>query len=268
MRRTASVTLILIVSLLTSAANASDMWVLMGHAAAQRAECQYYFWFGEVLLHNLTDQQATVHVADVSSNATIPAGEDITLSPQRTVAIPSKRPFDNDFSNNLWVMHLTTPDAIAAESRIELQSAFCSAAPVLPFFPTNGRMSFTVYGTLRDANASQVFLGTDLGGIPSRNNVAIYNSAPTLANATVELHRACDDTVVSTVAGSIPANSVRQLSLGGVDPTGTCAGTVGTAPAYAGYLVVRVDQPSLAWPSTLASDRDIVVSYGTSANTR
>jgi hypothetical protein len=249
-------------------ASATEIWVLGGEAFTQRTVCTAYIWFGEAIFLNPTDGPAVVHVIDVSTGpAGVVLGQDISMAAHQAIAIPSQVPAENGIRNALWVMHVSVPDWVAVSSRIELESySTCSVRPVLPFFPTNGRMSFAVYKALQPPNVARYFVGSDLGGIPARNNVAIYNAGAVPASAQVELHRACDGAVIGSTMAVIPANTVQQVPLGGIDPLALCVSS--SPPPYAGYVSVRVDQPSATWVSTLATDREIVVSYGTSTNSQ
>ncbi len=232
-------------------AAAADMWILGGHAVSPQDSCNEYIWFGETLFLNPADAPAALQVIDVSSGgAPLAAGQQISMPAHTTVTVPFIRPLESDSTSALWVAHLDVPDVVAAESRIEVENYFlCSLRPPSAFFPTNGRISVPIYRSLQAPNTPRNFLGTDLGGIPSRNNVAVYNSAAVDAHATIELHRACDDSIVSSASVTIPSRTIQQFPLGGVDPQEQCASSA--PPPYLGYISVVVDQPSLSWASTL-----------------
>src|SRR4029077_6232298 len=79
--------------------------------------------------------------------------------------------------------------------------------------------------------------------------VAIYNAGQQPALASIEVRRACDNSVVDNRTVTINPNTIIQV--GGLT-TGTNDCTIGTRTTnFALYPVVTVDQPSFSIVSTL-----------------
>jgi len=238
-----------------SPAHAGDVYALLGMAIGSSPEpCTYYQWTGNVLFHNAGDSDAVIRGLN-ASNGRPPTGAPVefVIPPHRTDSLHA----GSFFAAPLFVGKFDVPDRVVVESRIELGTQYCTLNPP-PANPNRGKLSFPVYRSLQPPNLPKIHLGTDLGLIDARNNVAIYNAGAVTANAQIEVHRGCDDSLIDSRDVAIPAYSVVSANglavASGLAPCGT------TAP-YVTYVTVVVDQPSLSWVSTLANGKDLSVVY-------
>lgn len=133
-----------------------------------------------------------------------------------------------------------------------IYQSYGGAPPRLFLF---GRTSLPVFRSLAAPNNPQVHLGADLGGLPSRINVGIYNaSQDATATARIELRSACNDTLLQSRIVSIPPNTIHQF--GGFGAHVFCERRFGSSAGtdFAMYVVVTVDQPSLSYVAALRND--------------
>ena len=102
---------------------------------------------------------------------------------------------------------------------------------------------------------SATFLGSDLGSdenglaTNARINVVVYNSSSLPSVAVVESRRACDESVIERRTVSLAGNTAAQLA-GLSTVTAGCTTADNTSGSY---VVVSLDQPGLAWETTLAN---------------
>ncbi len=239
--------------LIASTVFASDVWVVQGSAqAATPTPCLFTLWVGDVLFFNTNPGSVNVALIGTSDSPpassqasfTIGAGQAATLNAKTNFTwVPSSRP-------PIWVDHLSVPDGVRIESRLELSEAECFPPPA-SFPAAFGKLSFPVYRSLAPAGSQQLFLGADNGTADSRVNIGVYNAGTVRAAAHLEVRRACDDLVVATEGVTIAPNSLTQFSLQPTQDRPACIDN--RANAYANYATVTVDQPSLAYVSTLSN---------------
>jgi len=149
------------------------------------------------------------------------------------------------------VDHLEVPDGVKIESRLELGGTSCSPTTPASFPAAFGKLSFPVVRSLAPANTRQLFLGADNGASDSRVNIGVFNASVVPALAHLEVRRACDDLLLASQDATIAANQLSQISLFPVIDRPPCADE--RANGYASYAAVTVDQPSLAYVSTLSN---------------
>lgn len=252
---------LVLIAALNSAAG-SDVYALQGMAIGPGVEpCTFYQWTGELLLYNNGDNAAVVRGLNVS------AGQPPTGTPVEFV-IPSHHT-DTSTSHSgltnvaaLWVARLEVPADVLVESRIEIGTQYCAGPPPIGN-PNRGKLSFQTYRSLQPAGIAKVHLGTDLASMDARNNVAVYNAGSVIANAHIEVRRACDDSLIDSRDVQVPA--YRVVSVNGL-AVATGRDLCGTAAPYVTRVTVVVDQPSLSWVSTLANGRDLSVVYATTSS--
>src|SRR4029077_16771278 len=111
----------------------------------------------------------------------------------------------------MWVVHMDIPDGVAIESRDEI--AYVEHIVLEPFVRpiATGKVSMPVIRTLTPAGVPQIKLGTDIGTTTARQNVAIYNAGQQPALASIEVRRACDNSVVDNRTVTINPNTIIQV---------------------------------------------------------
>jgi len=242
-----------VVGLVASTLVAADVWVVQGSAqAATPTPCLFTLWVGDVLFFNTNPGSVNVALVGTSDSPpassqggfTIGAGQAATLNAKTNFTwFPSSRP-------PIWVDHLSVPDGVRIESRLELSEAECFPPPA-SFPAAFGKLSFPVYRSLAPAGSPQLFLGADNGSADSRVNIGVYNAGTVQGAAHLEVRRACDDFVGAAQDVTIGPNSLTQFSLQQTQDHPAC--TDNRADAYENYATVTVDQPSLAYVSTLSN---------------
>jgi hypothetical protein len=149
------------------------------------------------------------------------------------------------------------PTGIVVASRGEVYGGGADGLP-LPCNPflvgttVFGSFALPVVRQLTPAGIPQFHLASDLGTIASRTNVGIYNGATAAAVASIEARRSCDDALIESRTVTIPANSVVQSGGFINSPPGCFEG--GSTPDHERYVVVRVDQRSFSFVTTIAQD--------------
>jgi hypothetical protein len=230
----------------------------------RNALCHKAIWKSDVLFYNRSSTDAVVRLLDIS-NGTMPNTVDTALPvpPGRVIAMghldPSKfywapappRP-DNE---RLWVMHVDIPDGVSVESRNEvIDNEWCTDVGA-PLRRAVGKVSMPVITRLAPAGTPQVTLGTDIVARGSRTNVMVYNAAEQTASATIEVRRACDDTVIGRQVVNVPPRTIRQFG-GFTNDLDTVCPFPPRAEQYVRYTVVTVDQPSFTIVSTLTESQE------------
>jgi len=236
-------------------AQANDAYIVRFFANGMGTECAQSVWTDNILFFNRTSVPATVTLLGVS-NGTLrtDAPRELQLPPNRATALRTGPFFRTAFIWSplglppLWVVHLDVPDGVTVESRDEVYAVFvCGLTDDgLPEPEVAGKVSLPIFRSLVPAGRPQVKLGTDLGYRDSRLNVAIYNAGTEQANATVEVRRACDDSLIESRHVTLPANTIAQF--GGF--AGTGARCVPELAAL--YTTVTVDQPSFSYVSNVS----------------
>jgi len=241
--------LILVATFFSSAAVASDVYLLRFDAVSRQSGCLNVVWHDQAMLLNSTNAPATVRVVGVSEGKpasgaadsfVIPAGSAVSLEdalgrPWLSIA-------------RLYVMHLDVPPGIRVASRNEvyINNGCISVQPPRP--GALAQVSMPVFTALVPAGVPQVHLGTDLGERPSRTNVGIYNAGSVPAQARIELRRVCDNTVVDVRTVSIAPSATVQVGSLAAGPN-LCQST--SQSEWLRYVVVSVDQPSLTFVSNV-----------------
>lgn len=239
-------------------AHATDVFVLQGQAVGPNAPCALVTWTGMMSFFNSGSTDAVVRLVGVSG------GGDIGDRPRELVVPPRQltQTFLWNFSPApLWVLHLDVPESVTVESRMNVgEQRQCPPFPPLDLSATRGKIDFPIRTSLSPANQPQIHLGTDLGTIRARNNIAVYNGGTRSASARVEIRRGCDDALVESREVVIEANAVIQVM--NLPGTSTCDpfGNTRNAPFLA-YAVVTVDQPSVSWVSSISNEHATNVVY-------
>lgn len=211
-------------------------------------------WSDDILFLNTNATPVTVRFLGVSNGNARVDVPSLELPPLRTTSLASTpsvaRKWSPDPLTGLWILHLDVPAGVVVESRDEFYRQ-----PPIPELTTpipRGKVSLPVFRELRPASEPQVHLGTDLGGFDSHINVGVFNAGGVTGVATIEVRRTCDDAVVDTRAVSVPPNTVLQVSGLRVEQSSVC--TDSRTTAWARYVRIVVDQPSLTFVSTVNSE--------------
>lgn len=207
-------------------------------------------WMDDVLFYNTLPLTATVRLLGVSNGIGESNPADLLLPPGTLVSLNASAGPRNTWrpteATPMWMVHLDIPEGVIIESRDE-SYVLLGVGSIPPL--ARGKVSMPIVRALTPANQPQVVLGTDLGGVDSRVNVAVYNAGPSSATVTIEVRRACDSALVDSAVASIPPNSVTQVGGFIIGDSSTCAAT---APEpWARYTVVTVSQPSIAFVSNI-----------------
>lgn len=227
-------------------------------------ECLRVGWRDRLTFRNTTAGEASVRLLGASNGYIPPRDDVLSLLPNRTQSL-FVIPFQAHRSNS-WapqdpyvflVDRLDVPAGVIVESRGEVYGGGADGLP-LPCDPfligttVFGSFALPVVRQLTPAGSAQFHLASDLGTIASRTNVGIYNGASASAVASIEVRRSCDDGLVESRLVPIPANSVIQ-STGFVNTLSGCL-EGGATPDHERYVIVRVDQPSFSFITTIAQD--------------
>ncbi len=200
------------------------------------------------------------------SNGTVPATPtSLSVPPGRTVSAflaTNWRPVEFP---PLWVVHLNVPDGVVIQSRAEAFSTLCppSGAPPSPV-PDLGSFQLPIARALTPAGTTRILLGADLGAEASTSNVGVFNAGASSATAVIEVHQACDDSILDRQAIVVPPNSLVQV--GGVGGEPSCPGPPTPAPSWIKYVAVTVDQDSFSYVVNKSADLPTkpLVPYGSS----
>ncbi len=239
------------------AVHAADVYVVQGSAtgpALNRFES--IVWAGAASFFNHGIVDARVKLLGISNRGGGEAapGAVFTLPPQRSASLNRIAAGWRAYSASpLWVLHLDVPPEVDVESLLFIGSC-CLPNPNYRL-GRFGKVRLPVFTSLIPAQQSQVHLGTYLGEMPSRINVAVYNAASATASARIEIRQGCDDTVVEERVVAVPAETLMQFT-GFSAREGQCppyvGGTPGGIPGDV-YTVVTVDQPSFTFVSNLSN---------------
>jgi hypothetical protein len=246
------------VMLTGTSARADDYYVLEGRAQGGPVltNIDFLLWSSDVTFFNRGSSAATVRLLGVSNNRPADAvGTEFILPAGRSAALSRLRPgwlFDSPFEP-LTVVHIDAPPTVAIESSLYIGT---TTSLVFGADPEKfGKTRLPVVRTLAAPGDAQLRLSTDLGSIPGRLNVGVYNAGATPANVTVEVRQFCDDAVIESRAATIAANTVVQLT--GFQATQRdcpAPGGIGTLGRPNGaYVIVRADQPSFSFVSALTN---------------
>jgi hypothetical protein len=228
-------------------ADAADLYLVRFNAVSRTNACTTVNWHDEAMFFNSGIAPATIRVLGVSQGQPAPGAPDsFVVAPGSAVALDDALGRAWSGVAQLYVMHLDVPQGVRVASRNEVYSPAC-----LVFIPSPGalgQVALPVFTALTIAGVPQVHLGTDLGQLPSRTNVGIYNGGDVAAQARIELRRVCDNIVVDERTVTVPANATVQV--GPLSPgVNTC--TTSSQSEWLRYTVVIVDQPSLTFVSNI-----------------
>jgi len=249
---------------LHDSALAADAYLVRFDARGSVPGCLEMRWHDNVTFFNSGTSPASVKILGNSDGpAAITAPDSIVVLPNHAVAL-------DDFVNGqawvpasqlqqtvpylLYILHIDVPPNVSVQSSDDI---FIGS----DCFPPNvvsdsyGHASLPVFTRLAVVGRPQVHLRTDLGVRDSRTNVTIYNAGDQAATAHIELRRLCDDSVADTRTVVIPPNTTLQTG-GLIKGADTCG-----HPFTSGmrYTVVIVDQPSLSFVTTIATDHVVVL---------
>jgi hypothetical protein len=241
--------------LVASMTYARDAYVIgMDARGANVTSCSWLIWRGDIVFYNTSATELRVRVVGVSNGTLRVSGHEEIAVPARSAVSRDMAtggfwyPLDSQGLAPLWIWRLEVPDAVRVHSEMRLDEVFCTPS-VEP--ETRGEITLPTFDELVPANEQQVFLGTDVGELPRRVNVGLYNSGPVTSNAELRLHRACDNAVLVATAVAVPANTTLQTQLQSGAAPPPCA-EPGTANGT--YVTVMLDQPGLAFVSVLSND--------------
>jgi hypothetical protein len=253
---------VLVSLLITAAANGSDLYVVQGNATGpQLDDRRAVLWTTNAVFFNGGASDATIRLLNVSNHGHAVAPGLATLRPERTGSLDALGLFSAGTSDPLWVLHLDAPPTVDVNDALFIgETSFSGPSPgTFPY--AYGKIVLPVFRSLIPAGQRQVHLMTSLGpasNIPSqvqvssRINVAIYNSASTAANATIEIRQHCDDQIVATRTVSIPADTIVQVGSFAAQ-TANCGESGLSQLSLFVYTVVTVDQPSFSFVSNLSN---------------
>ncbi len=210
-------------------------------------------WADDVLFYNANSLPVSVHFRGVSNGAAHANTADLVLASRQTTSLRANNEVTEAWAPNpdtvpLWILHLDIPTGVIVESRDEFYFTFPLPGQ-MSVTQARGKVSMPVFRELVPANEPQVQLGTDLSGTESRINVGVYNAGGMPANATIQVRRACDDSVVATRMIVVPTNTVVQSVGVALVANSACSGTAAAPWTYT--VTTTVDQPSLTFVSNL-----------------
>ncbi len=249
-------TLIAVLIIATATAvSARDLYTIgVTAAGAPINPCVYQFWHSNVLFHNGTNAPQTIRLLDASNGVIDTPSREFTIAPGASSSIESAVAGTWQPSAlggvPIWIWKLDVPEGVDTNTYLELRAVDCEFHDMATSL---GQITLPEFTALKPANEEQVFLGTDLGLMDRRVNVAIYNAGTDAAVADVSVHRMCDDASIASATITIPANTTIQavrLDSGVVGytacgPEGRLRGT---------YVSVTVSQPSISFVSAVSND--------------
>ena len=250
------------------AAQAGDVYVVrftsQGGSFRDVSDCTNREWQDQLVFHNSGSNDESIGLLGVSNGApnanpqelTVPAGLTRLSNPLHPSAIDTWAP---DPSPPLWVAHLEVPDGVSITSRARVLTIefLCSHPQLGSINRVYAGLPLPVVRSLTPASVPQVHMATDIGGVvggatpksDSRINVGVYNGGAATAAVSIDVHRACDDAVLSQLSLSIPPNTIIQ-NAGLTVTSESCSEHL---PALDTYVVVTADQPSFSYVVTLSN---------------
>jgi hypothetical protein len=241
---------------LSLAAAGAERWIVRGSSSGAAQGCVGLRWNADAILHNRTDQTSDVRLLHVSNGgdganfpASIPAHSSATLSSTGLGGVAN---------SNLWVVKVQVPEALVTEGRLESFNADLCNPGHPPALTASGKVPLPVFASLAPAGAEQVHYGTDLGGQAVRLNVAIYNASDVPASAVISVIQPLCVAAPVTAIGLVPSDSIVQIQIPEVKACSTSSGL----QAWASYVTVSVDQPSLSFVSAIANGVPTSVTHG------
>lgn len=250
----------LLVLLFPSGADGSEVYVLRFRTDVIyfQPPCLAVGWRDELLFRNVTNGDLTVRNLATTAGAANPPGQ-LLIPAGRTVSTLSEGSIErlggDPFGFELLVNRLDVPDGIVLASRADIYGppAICPSNPT-PTIHEFGNLPLPAFRSLVAANQPQIHLPVDLGIHRRHTNVIIYNAGTVDANARIELHAGCNDSLLHALSVRITPGSVTEV--GGItdDPlTVTCL-SAGLTSNFTRYIVVTVDQPSFSHVLTVSDE--------------
>jgi hypothetical protein len=262
-RRFFALSVMVLAFLQAPSARAEDVWVLSGGIGTPLYDCPRLNWDARIAFYNPSSVPAEIRLLGVT-NGEIQDGTPRTLEVRPHEAASAYRleglfwyPIHSPIEEpRIYLLHLDVPRGLVVESRLEASAPRCEdpldTLPPLRIQPDRGKAELPVFRALVPAGRTQLHLGADVGVMPARTNVAIYNGGESMATAIVQVHRACDKSVVGALTFTVPPNTLIQRRV--VDDQRACAEQEGLrVDPWVFYVTVTVDQPSLSIVSTLAN---------------
>jgi hypothetical protein len=250
--------------------DARDVWVVRGLAEVESQPCSEAVsadvlrWNADAVFHNLSGSDRSVTVLETSNSGSRRGVVAVGSGRSRALSLDRDLP-DLVSGSDIWVTKLDVPEGVHVEGRLEFIFDVCHGTQP-PNTTAAGAVALPVFEHLTAPHQPQIHFGTDLGVQPARYNVGIYNAAEIQAIATIEVTRpACLGDAKVTRTLTIPARTLVQESLFGIDMG--CAGQLndtGVAP-WVTYTTVTVDQPSLSYVIALAGGGrpQVTLGFGT-----
>jgi hypothetical protein len=246
--------------ILSPLAQAADVYVVQGYAFGPLIDpTTAVLWSSNTIFYNTGSRDATISLLSVSNGGRAVSSGVATLGPQRSSSPDGLSVSPG--SGPLWVSHFDAPSDVLVDAALFIGwTSFVGPSP--GSFPyAYGKLRLPVFRSLVPAGQKQIHLLTSLGPasnipvqvqVPSRINVAIYNSASVPANAVIEIRQHCDDQIVTTRAVTIAPDTIVQI--GPFDARTSSCGDSGFGQL--GLFVdttVTVDQPSFSFVSNLSN---------------
>jgi hypothetical protein len=237
-------------------AAAADRYLIRFDLQAGRdpSGCCLIHWFDQVTFHNSTSAAVVVTVLGLS-NGSLPDGAPTTFQiaagSTATLRYQDWEPYGaHGAFQGIYVAHLDVPAGVIVDSRGVWGATTLFTQAALDF-PTYGKFALPIFSALTPAGVAQYHMSTELGGVPSHENVGVYNAGATAAQAHIELRQGCDDTLLGSLEITIPPNTAVQLT--GPSADGKTCPPPDSDYLPQPYIVVTVDQPSLSWVTTVAN---------------
>lgn len=235
--------------LMAASAQGADAYIVRFNASGKISQGWQAIWTSDLLLYNQKSTPAEIRLLGVS-NGQVETSESLVreIPPRQVSSLNRNWAPAGSPRPEMWVMHVEVPEGVTIDAR----DIVTYRDTIIPDSLPTGiytKVSLPVIKALTPPGVEQIKLGTDLGSTPTRQNVAIYNAGSQLANATVEVRRACDDFVVDRRAVTVNPNSIIQVN--GLSTGTTTCTPLDRAAGYVRYTVIVVDQPSFSIVSSV-----------------
>lgn len=236
-----------LILLASCAAFAREVWIPRAYAiGAPYRGCSHLRWRDDVVFFNATDREQVVQLLDSTG---------LYYGP---LTLPSHRQYSLRFNAQgesalgLWVDHVSVADGVTVAARLGLgiDDNDCNIGAPPDLSPLLGETSLPIFDELVPAGVTQTILGTNLGSVPSRLNVMLFNASENEAHFVVEFHGGCDDAHAPSNF-SIRPREIRQVALGTIE-TGCTSPRY--AEPYSSYVTVVSDEPGFSFVSVLPRD--------------
>lgn len=246
--------------LATGPLSARDVYVLRFSSPGPWLNvCSHVQWVDRLFFHNASTLPATVTLVETTYPIPAAAPHEVTVAAGHVVSVDDLTfqwdPQSLGAANpqTLGVAHFTVPNSVDVTSRTGSGAVICTGSCLCATeYIRQGNVPQRVYDELIPANTADVHVGTDLPGISSRTNVAVYNAGSESAVVTIELRETCNDSLLASQQLTIPPSSVSMAS-GMSAELQPCPNTRAFFDRGT-YVRVVSSQPGLSWVTTLAND--------------